>query len=239
MSKGAEYPDFFKAPYARKEKIEYEGERLDNGIKRSRSNMWSYVDWDGDGDRDIIVGIDTWDDYGWDNAFDSEGRWTRGPLHGYVHLLENVDGRYVNRGRVEAGGKAIDVYGAPNPCVADFDGDGDLDIICGEFLDGLTWFENTGTRTQPHFAAGRRLSNRDGEIRMHLEMIVPVVYDFDGDGNPDLVIGDEDGRVALVRNTGKVPSRHASVRIAGLFPSEGRSRQVRSPLDPVGGGLGR
>lgn len=204
MSKGAEYPDFFKAPYARKEKIEYEGERLDNGIKRSRSNMWSYVDWDGDGDRDIIVGIDTWDDYGWDNAFDSEGRWTRGPLHGYVYLLENVNGRYVNRGRIEAGGKAIDVYGAPNPCVADFDGDGDLDIICGEFLDGLTWFENTGTRTQPHFAAGRRLSNRDGEIRMHLEMIVPVVYDFDGDGNPDLVIGDEDGRVALVRNTGKV-----------------------------------
>ena len=204
VSKGMEYTDFFKNLYSVKKKIEYEGERLDAGIKRCRSNMWSYADWDGDGDLDIVVGIDTWDDYGWDNAFDATGRWTRGPLHGYVYLLECVDGRYVNRGKVEAGGAPIDVYGAPNPCVADFDGDGDLDIICGEFLDGLTWFENTGTRTEPRFAEGRRLSNEHGDIRMHLEMIVPVAYDFDRDGLVDLVIGDEDGRVALVRNTGMI-----------------------------------
>ena len=100
--------------------------------------MWNYVDWDGDGDKDIVVGIDTWDDYGWDNAFDSLGHWTRGPLHGYVYLLENTGRGYVNRGKVEAGGAPIDVYGAPNPCVADFDGDGDLDLICGEFIDGMT-----------------------------------------------------------------------------------------------------
>ena len=42
--------------------------------------MWSYADWDGDGDKDIVVGIDTWDDYGWDNAFDSLG-----PVS-YTHL---------------------------------------------------------------------------------------------------------------------------------------------------------
>ena len=35
-------------------------------------------------------------------------------------------------------------------------------------------------------------------------MIVPVVSDFDGDGHPDLIVGDEDGRVAWVRHTGKV-----------------------------------
>jgi len=172
--------------------------------KKSRSNMWNYVDWDNDGDKDIVVGIDTWDDYGWDNAYDAEGRWTRGPLHGYVYLLENVGGNYVNRGKIEAGGMPIDVYGAPNPCIADFDGDGDLDLICGEFVDGLTWFENTGTRSEPRLAAGRQLANKKGEIRFHIEMIVPVVSDFDGDGRPDLVVGDEDGRVAWVRNTGKV-----------------------------------
>lgn len=147
LSKNFEYPDFFKAPYAKKRRLHYEGEELGATYNKSRSNMWNYVDWDGDGDKDIVVGIDTWDDYGWDNAFDSLGRWTRGPLHGYVYLLENTGKGYVNRGKVEAAGAPIDVYGAPNPCIADWDGDGDLDLICGEFVDGLTWFENIGTRT--------------------------------------------------------------------------------------------
>lgn len=204
LSKGVEYPDFFKAPYAQTRKIKYSGEVLGATYKKSRSNMWNYVDWNGDKGRDIIVGIDTWDDYGWDNAFDSTGRWTRGPLHGYVYLLEEVAGKYINRGKIQAGGKPIDVYGAPCPCVADFDGDGDLDLICGEFIDGFTWFENIGTRQKPQFATPRRLKNKQGEIRLHLEMIVPVVSDFDRDGHPDLIVGDEDGRVAWVRNTGKL-----------------------------------
>lgn len=204
LSKGTEYPDFIRNPYATRKEIVYSGEVLGATYKKSRSNMWNYADWDGDGDRDIIVGIDTWDDYGWDNAFDATGRWLRGPLHGYVYWLENVDGAYVNRGKIRAGDEVIDTYGAPNPCIADFDGDGDLDLICGEFVDGLTWYENVGTRTEPKFAAGCRLRNDEGEIRFHIQMIVPVVSDFDGDGRPDLIVGDEDGRVAWVRNTGEV-----------------------------------
>ena len=182
LSKNTEWVDFMKNPYAKKKVIKYHGEVLGATYKKSRSNMWNYVDWDNDGDRDIIVGIDTWDDYGWDNAFDKDGIWTRGPLHGYVYLLENVEGQYHNRGKVAAGGDIIDVYGAPNPCIADFDNDGDLDLICGEFVDGLTWFENIGTRNEPSFARGRKLVNRNGEIQFHLEMIVPVVSDFNRDG---------------------------------------------------------
>ena len=168
LSKECEWVDFFENLYENPSKISYEGERLGESFKKSRSNMWSYVDWDNDGDKDIIVGIDTWDDYGWDNAFDSAGKWTNGPLHGYVYLLEDVDGKYVNRGKINAGGKPIDVYGAPVPCVGDFDGDGDLDIICGEFVDGLTWFENIGTRKVPEFAKGVRLSNKNGIGRAHV-----------------------------------------------------------------------
>lgn len=201
LAKDTEYEDFFGSFLDKPRTISYEGDILGEGWKKSRSNMWNYADWDGDGDADIIVGIDTWDDYGWDNAFSSEGVWQNGPLHGYVYLLENVDGNYINRGRIQAAGKDIDTFGAPCPCVADFDGDGDLDIICGEFVDALTWYENKGNGV---LAEGRQLRNSSGDIRFHVEMIVPVPFDFDGDGRTDLLVSDEDGTVCLVRNTGKV-----------------------------------
>ena len=36
---------------------------------RVRGNMWRYVDYDGDGDHDLIVGAGDWTDYGWDHAY--------------------------------------------------------------------------------------------------------------------------------------------------------------------------
>ena len=200
IMQGYELKDFFTSFLENPVEIQYEGERLGDGWKKSRSNMWNYADWDGDGDADILVGIDTWDDYGWDNAYNEKGEWTNGPLRGYVYLLENVDGKYFNRGRIQAGGKDLETYGAPCPCIADFDGDGDLDIICGEFVDGLTWFENKGGQ----LAEGRQMVGKSGEIRFAIEMITPVPFDFDGDGHTDLLVCDEAGPVVLVHNTGKV-----------------------------------
>ena len=176
-------------------------------IKTPRFNQWKYVDWDGDGDKDILIGADDWGDYGWDNAWDEQGNWTNGPLHGYVYLILNENGTYVNQGRLKAAGEVIDVYGAPSPNLADFDGDGDLDLICGEFLDKLTWYENIGSREKPEFAAGRLLKNAGGVIKMDLQMILPTAIDWNGDGHMDLIIGDEDGRVALLKNTGQVEDR--------------------------------
>jgi hypothetical protein len=54
-----------------------------------RGNQWRFVDYDGDGVRDLIVGVGDWSEYGWDNAYNSKGEWTNGPLHGYVYLLAN------------------------------------------------------------------------------------------------------------------------------------------------------
>jgi len=175
---------------------------------RTRANQWKYCDYYGDGKPDLIVGVGDWADYGWDNAYDSQGRWTRGPLHGYVYLIRNNGSSeypvYAGPVRITAAGKPVDVYGMPTPNFADFDGDGDLDIICGEFVDKLTYFENIGTRTKPKYAKGRFLTFKGQPLKMDLCMIVPVALDWDKDGNIDLVVGEEDGRVAFVKNTGKM-----------------------------------
>ncbi len=178
----------------------------ENGV---RANMWRYVDYDGDGDHDLVVGAGDWTDYGWDHAYDKNGRWRNGPLHGYVYLIDNegsdAEPRYSEKPRkLGAGGGDIDVFGWPSPNFADFDNDGDLDLLCGEFLDGFTYFENIGCREKPAYAAGRKLMARDGKpLVMDLQMITPTAIDWDGDGDFDLVVGDEDGRVALVENTGE------------------------------------
>ncbi|MDP0500098.1 MAG: VCBS repeat-containing protein [Verrucomicrobiota bacterium JB022] len=173
---------------------------------RIRANHWRYVDFEGDGAQDLVVGIGFWGDYGWDNAYNAQGEWTHGPLRGYVYLLRNEgtteQPRYAEPVRLQAGGADVDVYGNPNPSFADFDGDGDLDLICGEFRDSFTYFENVGTRESPRYAAGKKLQANGKDLHMDLCMINPVAVDFNGDGWPDLVVGDEDGRVALVEHTG-------------------------------------
>ncbi|MDR2674027.1 MAG: VCBS repeat-containing protein [Opitutaceae bacterium] len=179
--------------------------------RRIRSYQCSHVDFDGDGLQDLAVGLLDYSDYGWDDAFDGNGRWINGPLHGYVYILKNKGGNqapvYAPPMRLEADNRPVDVYGTPSPVFADFRKSGKLDLICGEFMDGLTYFENTGTRTGPRYATGRRLRFDGVPLTMPFQMIVVTSYDWNNNGYPDLVVSQEDGRVAWFENTGKLASR--------------------------------
>jgi len=211
--------DFRQHGFARRETV-YPHARFHEGQTRAR--MWRYVDWEGDGDQDLLVGIGDWSDYVWDQAYDAQGRWQNGPLHGHVYWIENRDGVYVEHPiQVEAGGGPVDVYGWPSPNLADFDGDGDLDLLCGEFLDGFTYFQNIGQRQSPVFASGRRLNDPNGAaLKMDLQMITPTAVDWDGDGDMDLIVGDEDGRVALVEHTGTLKGGMPQFRQPVYFKQE-------------------
>lgn len=205
---GKELVDFKQEGFKKSRPI-YPKANIHDPGKKIRANQWKLVDHEADGDLDLLVAVGDWSDYGWDDAFDAQGHWTNGPLHGYVYLLRNdgstAEPRYADPAKLEADGRPVDVFGRPSPNLADFDADGDLDLLCGEFLDGFTYFQNVGTREKPQYQAGRRLPAPEGQpLVMDLEMIVPVAIDWDADGDQDLIVGDEDGRVALVEHTGQV-----------------------------------
>ncbi len=210
MSPGLEYPEFVTNGIDKKVELPIKGnfykpQGTQTKGPKVRHNQWRYVDFDGDSDLDLVVGIEDWSDYGWDDAYDSQGNWTNGPLHGFVLLIKNegttASPKYAEPKKLPAGDGILEVFGCPSPNFVDFDFDGDLDLICGEFLDGFTYFENVGSRTEPRYAKGSRLISAQGiPLAMDLQMIVPVAFDWDRDGDADLIVGDEDGRVALVEN---------------------------------------
>jgi len=206
LSPGVEYPDFRKTGLDKGVKLPAAANPHPNKV---RGNFWRYADHDGDGALDLLVGSDDWTDYGWDDGYDKDGNWTRGPLRGFVYVRRNTGTTaapvYAEPTKLLAGDRPVETFGWPCPNLADFDGDGDLDLLCGEFLDGFTYFENVGTRRAPTYAPGRRLTTAAGApLTMDLQMITPTAIDWDGDGDADLIVGDEDGRVAWVENTGRV-----------------------------------
>ncbi len=240
LSPGTEYANFERkgieerVPLAVKNGF-YMPEGTAKGGPRVRHNQWRYADYDGDGRQDIIVAIEDWSYYGWDNAWDLQGVWRNGPLHGFVHVFLAKEDGYAEQFRIEADGKPLDTFGCPSPNFGDFDGDGDLDLLCGEFLDGFTYFENTGTRKEPRYAKGRRIKDASSvEVRMDLEMIVPIAFDWDKDGDLDLIVGDEDGRVAFVENTGKLAERAPVFAQPVYFKQEADTLKCGALATPFG-----
>lgn len=215
LSPGLEYEKFETSGTARSRQLSvaanfYRPQGPMTKGPKVRHNQWRYADLDGDDVLDLVVGIEDWSFYGWDDAYDENGEWVAGPLKGLVYWHRGIgEDRYAEPVplMIDApdGGTPVETYGCPSPNLVDMDGDGDLDLICGEFLDRFTYFENIGNKRAPRFQHGQRLKDPMGaDLRMDLQMIVPVAFDWDCDGDSDLIVGDEDGRVAWAENTGSL-----------------------------------
>jgi len=106
---------------------------------------------------------------------------------------------------------------AIKPMFADYDNDGDLDFIgIGEPQNGekfdIVWdknlfiyFENSGTKTNFKFTTGRVLTHNGMPVQMESRATIHTTsIDWNRDGFIDIIAGDEGGRVALLKNSGKI-----------------------------------
>jgi hypothetical protein len=93
-----------------------------------------------------------------------------------------------------------DVGKEASPDLADIDGDGDLDAFVGErFGNAVFFFENTGTRCAPAFAAA--IANPFGLVDVG-DRSKPNLVDIDGDGDLDAFVGNREDNTVFFENTG-------------------------------------
>ena len=104
----------------------------------------------------------------------------------------------------------------------DLDGDGDLDMMTGDFYGNFHYFENTGTAPAPVYAAAQ--TNPFGLTGVAYYS-VPAFADLDGDGDLDMMVGNSYGSFFYYENTG---TASAPVYVAPITNPFGLTALYRS-----------
>lgn len=128
-----------------------------------------------------------------------------GDIEGNVWLVPNEGApkkpAFGSARRLEADGKPIKApHGDSHPIMADWDGDGALDLIVGCGDGSVLWYRNEGAPKEPRLGPARALVKAssfggdqppDASFKDKPCMRAKVcVVDWDGDGRLDLLVGD-------------------------------------------------
>lgn len=138
------------------------------------------MDLDGDGHKDIISG-----------GYPGELYLFRGNGDGTFRSREELINRY---------SETINVGKSSVPFACDWDLDGDLDLLVGTIEGHVYLIPNASDDVYIKYGNAERLTVNGEPIEAGTEDAGPCVADWDGDGNHDLLLGGEDGRVLLFRN---------------------------------------
>ncbi len=89
--------------------------------------------------------------------------------------------------------------GASNPCLFDWDSDGDLDLISGFNMGDLKYYRNTGSSTGPAWEADHSVFSAIEGESIYSSI---AVGDLDNNGHPDLIIGFVNNVLVVYENSG-------------------------------------
>ena len=174
---------------------------LPKGLKR-------IVDWNDDGVPDVLTGEklpgDFWPTASvWKNGespFTSDGIWKGGVLRGTLRYHQGMrkdgDVVWMDKGILKAGEWELEVYGEAHPTLADWDDDGDLDLMVGGLCD-LTYFENEGDSHNPQLTPYRHVVDKS-KCTSRGMYIRPTAVSFENGANKDLLVAQESGDLVLL-----------------------------------------
>ena len=165
-----------------------------------------FADWNGDGRTDILAGGEGGDIRFYPNA-GAPGK----PRFDAYELIQGVqmdlaafaqappeEKRYWDNPGLEF---VSEYLGNASPEVADWDGDGKLDLLVGNYAGLVYVCRNVGGTTAPSLATPVAL-RAGGKLLRVAGYSTPRVVDWNRDGLPDLLTGDLLGRIHIYLNTG-------------------------------------
>ena len=161
---------------------ELETRRFLSSIDLGSESQPALVDWDGDGDLDVVVG----------NKLDPTTL-----DRGRLYVFRNDGTRSAPALRLS---DTLNLAASFNqaPAFGDLDGDGSPELLLGTWNDGVLLYRNRGTRPVPRYAI-------DSAATLHLSRgshATPTLGDLDGDGDLDLLLGKSSGEIEYLRNEG-------------------------------------
>jgi len=98
--------------------------------------------------------------------------------------------------------------------VADFDDDGDVDLLVGGYYGDFVYYENTGTSANPAF--GAPTSNPFGLSSVYQYAFITST-DLDNDGDIDILVGEYYGNLVYFENTGTATNPAFAAAAANPF----------------------
>ncbi len=162
------------------------------GLSNTNYNAFpTFVDLDGDGDLDLLAG-----DYGGNMQYFKNTGTISNP--NFAAPQQNPFG-------------ITAAYEVGFPTFADLDKDGDQDLLVGEYYGNMQYFKNTGTASNPQFAASQQ--NPFGLSQVY-QFAFPDFADLDGDGDMDLLVGEYYGNMQYFKNTSPVGTHEQNANFA-------------------------
>ncbi len=163
---------------------------INAGTQRIHRMVPTFGDLNGDGKQDLLIG----------------------DLNGKMHFYENTSaGNTISFSKKSSDYFTMYAGSSAAPQLVDLNKDGKLDVVVGRRDGTLAYFENKGSTTVPNFNATANIDSigkftvsemvMSGGVPFYFPgYAVPHVCDLDKDGNFEVLVGSDMGRVFLFRN---------------------------------------